>query len=109
MYLHAVMLEKMHIKKTVGEENSDCVSVGVPDERWVALVHRVEEDSTGEFGSSRVLPSLRGIIWLLVWSLAVTAGLAKCGAEGAWHIQDNIPSHIILIRQFCLKQWSAIT
>lgn len=78
MYLHAVMLEKMHIKKTVGE-NSDCVSVGDPDERWVALLHRVEEDSTGEFCSSRVLPSLRGIIWLLVWSLAVTAALAKCG------------------------------
>lgn len=39
MYLHAEMLEKMHIKKTVGEENSDCVSVGDPDERWIALVY----------------------------------------------------------------------
>lgn len=72
MYLHAEMMEKMYIKKTVGEENSDGVSLaGDPDERWIALVHRVEEDSTGEFSSSTVLPSLRGIIWLLGWSLAV--------------------------------------
>ena len=71
MYLHAEMLEKMHIKKTVGEESSDCVSVGDPDERQIALVRRVEEASTGEFSSSTVLPSLRGSIWLLGWSLAV--------------------------------------
>lgn len=71
MYLHAEMLEKMHIKKTIGEENLDCVSVGDPHERWIALVHRVEEDSTGEFSSSTVLPSLMGSIWLLGWSSAV--------------------------------------
>lgn len=63
MYLHGEMMEKMHIKGTVGEENSDCVSlVEDPDERWIALVRRVEKDSTGEFSSSTVLPSLRGII-----------------------------------------------
>lgn len=32
MYLYAEMLEKVHIKKTVGEESLDCVSVGDPDE-----------------------------------------------------------------------------
>lgn len=62
MYLHAEMLKKMHIKKTVGEENLDCLSVGDPDKGWIALVHRVEKDSTGDFSSSTVLPSLRGII-----------------------------------------------
>lgn len=67
MYLHAEVLEKMHIKKTVGEESSDCVLVGDPDERC----SRVEEASTGEFSSSTVLPSLRGSIWLLGWSLVV--------------------------------------
>lgn len=47
------------------------MSVGNPGERWIALVRRVEGDSTGEFSSSTVLPSLRGSIWLLGWSLAV--------------------------------------
>lgn len=41
MYLHAEMLKKMYTKKTVGEENSGCVSD--PDERWIGLVRRVEE------------------------------------------------------------------